>query len=108
MGDTIEVSRDAFEPITDMVKAGLFKNEKEALSSLVHDQAAVKVRYFNTKIAEMQSKYKTNFDEFKHRIGARKGKESFEEWDDFIIWESYESDHSYWANVEARLKGKTA
>lgn len=29
MGDTIEVSIDAFEPITDLVKAGFFKNEKE-------------------------------------------------------------------------------
>ena len=31
MSDTIEVSRDVFEPIADLVKIGLFKDEKEAL-----------------------------------------------------------------------------
>lgn len=108
MGDTIEVSRDAFKPITDLVKAGLFKNEKDALSSLVRDQAVAKVHFFNTKIAEMQSKYKMSFSEFKHCIEARKGEEIFGEWDDFVIWESYESARSYWADVEARLKGRTA
>jgi len=108
MGDTIEVSRDAFEPIADPVKAGLFKNEKEALSSLVQDQATAKVRCFNAKIAEMQSKYKMSFSEFKHRVETRKDEEPFEEWDDFIIWERYESARGYWANVDDWLKGKTA
>lgn len=56
----------------------------------------------------MQSKYKMNFSEFKHCIEARNGEEIFEEWDDFVIWESYESARSYWADVEARLKGRTA
>ena len=28
MGDTIEVSREAFEPIIDLVKLGLFKDKK--------------------------------------------------------------------------------
>ena len=35
MGDTIEVSRDAFEPIIDLVKLGLFKDDKEALKNLI-------------------------------------------------------------------------
>ena len=35
----------------------------------------------------------------------RKGSESFDEWDDFIIWESYESAREYWAGVQASLKG---
>lgn len=64
--------------------------------------------YFNTKIAEIQSKNKMDFNEFRHIIEARKGEEIFDEWDDFIIWESYESARSYWADVEARLKGRTA
>ncbi len=107
MGDTIEISRDAFEPITDLVKLGLFKDEKEALKNLVLDQAAAKVCYFDSKILEMRSKYKMGFDDFKRRIEGRRGEEIFEEWDDFIIWDSYESDRSYWAKVENRLKGST-
>jgi hypothetical protein len=95
-------------PITDLVKAGLFKNEKEALSSIVKDPAAAKVHYFNIKIIEIQSKYKMSFSEFKHRIEKRKDKEVFEEWYDFIIWESYESALSNWADVEAMLKERTA
>lgn len=103
MGDTIEISRDVFEPIADLVKAGLFKNEKDALRSLFKDQAAAKIHYFDSKIAEMRSKCKMDFGEFKHRVETRKGEEVFEEWDDIIIWESYESARSYWTNVEARL-----
>lgn len=105
MSDTVEVSRDAFEPITLLVKEGLFKNEKDALKSLVLDQASSKIRYFDTKISEMQAKYKVSFEELKEHIESRKDSESFEEWDDFIIWESYESARKYWADVEARLKG---
>lgn len=105
MGDTIEVSRDAFEPITELVKLGLFKDEKEALKNLVLEQAASKVHCFDSKIAEMRSKYKMSFCDFKRRIEERRGEEVFEEWDDFIIWDSYESARSYWAKVESRLTG---
>jgi hypothetical protein len=108
MSDTVEVSRDAFEPIALLVKEGLFKNEKDALKSLVLDQASSKIRHFDTKIREMQAKYKVSFEEFKEHIESRKKSESFEEWDDFIIWESYESARRYWADVEARLKGQNA
>lgn len=48
-----------------------------------------------------------SFDEFKRRIEERRGEEVFEEWDDFIIWDSYESARSYWAKVETRLKGSS-
>lgn len=108
MSDTVEVSRDAFEPIALLVKEGLFKNEKDALKSLVLDQAASKIRHFDAKILEMQAKYKVSFEEFKGHIESRKESESFVEWDDFIIWESYESARRYWADVEARLKGQNA
>ncbi len=105
MGDTIEVSRDAFEPITELVKLGLFKDEKDALKNLVLEQAIAKVRCFDSKISEMRSKYKMSFGDFKRRIEERQGEEIFEEWDDFIIWDSYESARSYWAKVETRLQG---
>ena len=104
MSDTVEVSRDAFEPIALLVKEGLFKDEKDALKSLVLDQAASKIRRFDTKISEMQANYKVSFEEFKGHIESRKESESLEEWDDFIIWESYESARRYWADFEARLK----
>lgn len=107
MGDTIEVSRDAFEPITELVKLGLFKDENEALKNLVLDQAASKISWYNSKISEMRSKYRMDFKDFKRRIEERQGEEVFEEWDDFIIWDSYESARSYWAKVETRLKGNT-
>jgi len=105
MGDNIEVSRDAFEPIAELVKLGLFKDEKEALKNLVLDQAAAKIRHFDSKISEMRSKYKMSFNDFKRRIEERQGDENFEEWDDFIIGDSYESAKSYWAKVEAKLLG---
>jgi len=105
MGDTIEVSRDAFEPITELVKLGLFKDEKEALKNLVLDQAAAKIRHFDSKISKMRSKYKMSFNDFKRRIEERQGDEVFEEWDNFIIWDSYESAKSYWAKVETKLLG---
>jgi len=103
MSDTIEVSRDAFEPITELVKLGLFKDEKEALKNLVLDQAATKIRYFDSKILEMRTKYKMNFQDFKRRIEERKEDEVFEEWDDFIIWDAYESARAYWLKVENKL-----
>lgn len=108
MNDTVEVSRDAFEPIATLVREGLFRSEKDALKCLVLDQAASKMRQFDFKISEMCAKHKMSFEDFKRRIESRVGEESFEEWDDFIIWESYESARSYWRNVEAKLKGLKA
>ncbi|MDM7939833.1 MAG: hypothetical protein QUS07_05755 [Methanothrix sp.] len=107
MGDTIEVSRDILEPITELVKLGLYSDEKEALKNLVLERAAAKIRHFDSKIEEMGLKYKMNFEAFKHRIEARRGEEVFEEWDDFIIWESYESGRAYWNDVQRRLKGRS-
>ena len=46
MGDAIEyvkVPKKVFDPISDMVKAGLYKDEQEALQRLVHDQAEQKI-----------------------------------------------------------------
>lgn len=99
MSDTIEVSRDVFEPIADLVKIGLFKDEKEALKNLVLDQARAKIHHFDSKILEMRSKYNISFEDFKRRIEARKDDEVFGEWGDFIIWDSCESAKSYWLKV---------
>jgi hypothetical protein len=53
----------------------------------------------------MRAKYDMSFYEFEERIGSRKGDESLDEWDDFIIWESREAVHEYWAGVQANLNG---
>ena len=47
-----------------------------------------------------------DFREFKRIIEGRKDEEVFEEWDDFIQWESYEEALRYWTEVEERVKGK--
>jgi hypothetical protein len=39
-------------------------------------------------------------------IEGRKDEEVFEEWDDFIQWESYEEALRYWTEVEERVKDK--
>lgn len=104
MGDTIEVSRDVFEPISELVKLGLYKDEKDALRSLVLERATEKIRYFDARISEMRSRYNMSFEAFKRRIEERQGEEVFEEWDDFIIWESYESARAYWTSAKERLR----
>jgi Arc/MetJ-type ribon-helix-helix transcriptional regulator len=99
LGDVIEyvkVPRKIFEPISDMVKAGLYKDEQEALQRLVHDQAEQKRDNYGKKIAEMEQKYGMDFSAFEKRIHSRAGEEDFEEWDDFIFWESYVKAYRYW------------
>ena len=99
MGDAIEyvkISRKINDPISDIVKAGMYKDEQEALKRLVHDQAEQKIDYYNKKIAEMEQKYGMDFSAFEKRIHSRVGEEDFEEWDDFIIWESYVTASRYW------------
>lgn len=61
------------------------------------------MHHLDSKILEMKSKYNMNFEDFKRRIEVRKENEVFEEWDDFIIWDAYESAKSYWLNVVGKL-----
>jgi len=104
MSDTIEVPRAAFEPKAMLERDGLFKDEQDALRSLVIDQAEAKIRHYDSLIKEMRGKYGMSFEEFKNQIESRICSESFDEWDDFIIWETYESSRKYWADVLACLK----
>jgi hypothetical protein len=91
-----KVHKKIFEPISDMVKACLYKDEQEALQHLVHDQAEQKIETYGKKITELEQKYKMDFCAFEKRINSRIGEENFEEWDDFIIWESYVKAYRYW------------
>jgi len=90
------VPRKIFEPISKMVKTGLYKDEQEVLQRLVHDKAEQKINYYNKKIAEMKQKYEMDFSAFESRICLGTGEEDFEEWDDFTLWEGYVKAYRYW------------
>ncbi len=106
MEDYVKVSKEAFAPIAELVRIGLFRDEKDALVGIIREQAKNKMHYFSEKIGKMKKKYKVDFQGFKKRIEGRKDEEVFEEWDDFIQWESYEEALRYWTEVEERVKGK--
>ena len=106
MEEYVKVSKEAFAPIAELVRIGLFKDEKDALVGLVREQARNKISYYKKKISELARKYKVDFQGFKKIIEGRKDEEVFEEWDDFIQWESYEEALRYWTEVEERVKGK--
>jgi len=106
MADYVKVPKEIFEPLAELVKIGLFRDEKDALVRILHEQAKNKIHYYKGKIGKMKKKYKVDFQEFKKTIEERKGEEIFEEWDDFIQWESYEKGLKYWTNIEEGIKGK--
>ena len=106
MGDYVKVSKEAFAPIVELVRIGLFRDEKDALVGIIREQARIKIQFYGEKISEMAMKYKVDFQGFKRIIEGRKDEEVFEEWDDFIQWESYEEALRYWTEVEERVKGK--
>ncbi|CAD7767146.1 MAG: hypothetical protein DNFNHJIP_00553 [Candidatus Argoarchaeum ethanivorans] len=103
MENYVKVSKEVFAPIVELVRIGLFRDEKDALTGIIREQARNKIRYYTGKISELERRYKVNFREFKRIIEERKEEEVFEEWDDFIQWESYEEALRYWAEVEARV-----
>jgi hypothetical protein len=106
MGDYVKVSKEAFAPIVELVRIGLFRDEKDALIGIIREQARNKIQFYGEKISEMERKYTMDFQGFKKIIEGRKDEEVFEDWDDFIQWESYEEALKYWTEVEERVKGK--
>ena len=103
MENYVKVSKEVFAPIVELVRIGLFRDEKDALAGIIREQARNKIWYYGGKISELKGKYKVDFPEFKRIIEGRKDEEVFEEWDDFIQWESYEEALKYWTEVEARV-----
>ena len=103
MENYVKVSKDVFAPIVELVRIGLFRDEKDALVGIIREQARNKIWYYEGKISELKMKYRVDFLEFKRIIEGRKDEEVFEEWDDFIQWESYEEALRYWTEVEARV-----
>ena len=103
MENYVKVSKEVFAPIVELVRIGLFRDEKDALIGIIREQARNKIWYYEGKISELKRKYKVDFLEFKRIVEGRKDEEVFEEWDDFIQWESYEEALRYWAEVKARV-----
>jgi len=84
----VKIQRSIFQPIEDMIKIGLYRNEQEAIAALVHDQAKNKSELYSKKIKKLEKKYSMNFSDFEAKINSA-SEEDFEEWDDYILWESY-------------------
>ena len=103
MENYVKVSKEVFAPIIELVRIGLFRDEKEALTGIIREQARNKIQYYGGKVSELERKYSVDFREFKKIIEGRENEEVFEEWDDFIQWESYEEVLRYWTEVEARV-----
>ncbi|MCZ7401285.1 MAG: hypothetical protein O8C61_03600 [Candidatus Methanoperedens sp.] len=95
----VKIQRSIFQPIEDLIKIGVYKNEQEAISALVHDQAMLKVEHYSKKIKKMEQKYNAAFPDFEANIKKTVNKENFEEWDDFILWESYVKALQYWSKM---------
>jgi len=94
----VKIQRSIFQPIEDMIKIGLYRNEQEAIASLVQDQAKSKIEQYSKKIKQFEKKYKMDFSDFETRIKAA-SEEDFEEWDDYILWESYVKAYQYWSKL---------
>jgi hypothetical protein len=94
----VKIQRSIFQPIEDMIKIGLYRDEQEAISALVHDQAKYKLEQYSKKIKQMKNKYGVDFSGFEKKIKTSI-EENFEEWDDFILWESYVKAFQYWSKL---------
>ncbi|HEX7576155.1 MAG TPA: hypothetical protein VF360_07220 [Candidatus Methanoperedens sp.] len=94
----VKIQRSIFQPIEDMIKIGLYRDEQEAISALVHDQAKYKMEQYSKKIKEMENKYGVDFSDFEKKIKTSI-EENFEEWDDYILWESYVKALQYWSKL---------
>lgn len=96
----VKVSEKLWEPIKNLVNIGLYKNEKDAIRSLIQGQAEKKIKLYSEKIRKLEKKYGMGFQKFEKKIKDREGKEVFEEWDDYVSWKGYEESLKYWAKVK--------
>lgn len=47
----------------------------------------------------MEKKYNMAFSDFEAKTKRTANKENFEEWDDYILWESYVKALQYWSKM---------
>jgi hypothetical protein len=104
MDEYVKISKEVFAPLAELVRIGLFKDEKDALRSILLEHAGYKIAQCKREIVKLEKKYGVAFKDFKVTIDKRKDEEVYSEWDDFIKWESYEAALKYWTEVEERVK----
>lgn len=56
MGDYVKVPKEMFEPLAELVRIGLFRDEKDALRGIIREQAKNKIYYYEKEINEMKRK----------------------------------------------------
>lgn len=69
---------------------------------LLLDKALGKRDFYKSKIRIFESKYGTDFASFKKR--SISGEESFEEWDDLILWEGFVLAYDEWNKKYEELR----
>jgi hypothetical protein len=92
----VNVPETSFKSANKTLKKGLYKDENEVLYCFVHKKAKEKTDYYNKKISEMETKYKTDFFTFENRIYLKVREKNLEEWNDFILWGGYVKAYRYW------------
>jgi len=73
----------------------------EILELLLH-KALGKRDFYKSKIGIFESKHGTNFASFKEN--SEKGDESFQEWDDLLLWEGFLLAYDEWNKKYEDLK----
>jgi hypothetical protein len=69
--DYVKVSKEAFAPIVELVRIGLFRDEKDAIVGIIREYATNKIQYYREKINIQKKKYQVDFQgSRKHPSGA--------------------------------------
>ncbi len=69
---------------------------------LLLDKALGKRDFYKSKIRVFEAKYRTDFVSFKKK--SEKGEESFEQWDDLLLWEGFSLAYDEWAKKYEDLR----
>ena len=85
--------------IPPSIAADIGSNE---IIELLLDKALGKKDLYKSKIKMFESKYRTNYTSFKKKI--EKGDESFQEWDDLLLWEGFLLAYKEWSRKYKDLK----
>jgi len=96
--EVLEIPKDVWSPISSLVRHGLYKNEKSAIVSIVHDMSLSKMKECQNIINEFEKKYSLAFEDFEKQIKSAI-KEDFEKWDDYIEWKAYFKSYQYWKSI---------
>ena len=96
--ETVEIPKDVWNPISSLVRHGVYKNEKSALINIVHDLSISKMKEYKSSMQGFEKKYGMLFEDFDKQIKSGV-KEDFEKWDDYIEWKAYFKTYEYWKSV---------